>query len=259
MNPVGLDVVFVLVFPVFAAATTVGLQTNLLISVLLFFGLPAFYITLRRPWLLKKSFIFAVMVSVPLSFFVDTLAAINGAWIIPTSLFPFKFFGVATVEVYVFSLTWVLYSILFYEYFFDAGQHGDKFSKRIRYFVFLALASVLYVVLGLLFDSKWLHIPYYYAVVGVLFVILPSVVFLVKNPSFWRRFVVMGVYFFTVLALFEIAAVWTGQWVFPGPEFLAVFPVFGQLVPVEEVIIWMCLATVALLCYYEVFADDLSL
>lgn len=253
------DLVVAVVLPVLAAVATVGLRASLLLSVFLFFGLPAFYVTLRNFGLFKKSFSFAVLVSVPLSAFVDVLAAINGAWFIPTTLFPFRFFGVATVEVYLFSLGWVLYSVLFYEHFFDAGQSGDRFPKRIRHFVFLAVGTVTYVIFGEVFDARLLHIPYFYAVVGVLFVLLPTLIFLTSKPSFWRRFAIVGGYFFGLLALFEVAAVWTGQWVFPGQEFLAVFPAFGQMVPVEEVVIWMCFATVALLCYYETFADDLAL
>jgi hypothetical protein len=251
-----LDVISVLVFPILAATVTVLVRTDLLVSVLMFFGLPATYITLRNPGIFKKSLAFAFLVSIPLSLFVDTLAAINGSWIVPNSVFHFKIFGVATIEVYLFGLLWVLYTILFYEHFFAGGQRGDRMSSHIIYFICLSITLIAYVVVGFLFNNDLLYIPYFYAIVGIILVVIPLILFLAFYPFFWRRFLLVGVYFFFLLFLFEIAALATGQWMFPGIDFVDLVQIFGFRIPIEEVIIWMLFATVSLLSYYEIFGDD---
>src|SRR3989339_447213 len=98
-----IDALAIIFLPILASIIILLLKTDLVvISVILFFGLPSLYIAIRNPGIILKSSIFAFLFSWPLSLFVDTLAAIDGSWIIPHTIFPFKFFGVATVEVYIY-------------------------------------------------------------------------------------------------------------------------------------------------------------
>lgn len=251
-----LDLTMVLILPVLAAVFTVTIGTGLFVSIMMFFGAPTAYLTMRNPGIFKKSFAFAVFLSIPLSVFVDTLAAINGSWVIPESLFPFRFFGVATVEVFLFGLLWVLYAIIFYEHFFDGGQRSDTLSEQMRYLHWFSGALITYVVVGVLFAGYLLRIPYFYAAAGVVLVVTPLSVFIYAYPFFWKRFVLIIAYFFYLLLLFEIVALATGQWVFPGPDFIAFVDLLGFRVPIEELVIWMLLSTASLLAYYEYFGDD---
>jgi hypothetical protein len=254
-----LDVVLVFILPILAAVITVVVRPGLFVSVLMFLGVPAAYLTLRNPSVFKKSFTFALILSVPQSVFFDTLAAINGSWVVPNSIFQFRLFGVATVEVYFFALLWALYAILFYEHFLDGGKRGDTLSARMNYLVCLFVALLIYVAWGFLFDNHLLHIPYFYALVGAFFVAIPLIAFIVFYPFFWRKFALIGVYFFYLLFLFELAALATGQWIFPGSDFIGFVRLFGFRLPIEEVAIWMLLATASLLSYYEFFGDDRSI
>ena len=254
-----LGIILVIVLPILAAVITVVLRTDLLVSILMFFGVPTVYLTIRNPGIFKKSLVFALLLSVPLSVFVDTLAAINGSWVIPASVFPFRLFGVATVEVYLFGLLWVLYAILCYEHFLDGGQRGDTLSSQIRYLGWISVALLIYVGAGVLFDNELLHIPFFYILVGIVLVVIPLIVFIVYYPVFWRTFAIIGVYFFYLLSLFELAALATGQWIFPGSDFIGFVRLFGLRMPIEEVAIWMLLATASLLSYYEFFGDNRSI
>lgn len=246
----------VFILPVFATIIIIIVQADLLVSILMFFGFPSLYLAIRNPSVFRKCFTFATLVSLPLSLFVDTLAAINGSWIISKSLFTFRFFGVATVEVYFFSLLWALYVILFYEHFIVGERHNGKMSSRIVYFNLLSLALLVYVFVGVSFNNNLLYIPYFYLVIGVGLVIVPLIVFLWFYPGFIRRFFVVGLYFFFLLFCFEIAALTTKQWAFPGTEFIGFIQLFQYRIPIEEVIIWMCFASASLLSYYEYFGDD---
>ncbi len=250
-----IDVGAMVMLPIIATVITFIFKMNLLISILLFFAAPAIYLSLRKPALFKKSFIFSLILSVPMSLSFDVLAAINGSWVIPQSLFPIRFFGVATIEVYLFGLFWVLYAVLFYEYFFDKNRKKEKTSPHLKYLLYLSGALILYVLLGFFVNESLLHIPYFYLVFGILFIFGPLLLFLFSFPSFIYRYSVVAAYFFFPLFLFEIAALYTGQWAFTG-DFIGFITLFGFRFPIEELIIWMIGATVALLSYYEFFDDD---
>ncbi|HEV2693366.1 MAG TPA: hypothetical protein VG347_10770 [Verrucomicrobiae bacterium] len=231
---------------------------ELLISILMYFGLPSAYLALRNPFVFKKCLMFALLMSIPLSFFVDTLAAINESWVVPNSVFNFRFFGVSTIEVYLFGLLWVLYAVLFYEYFFFNRRPISVMSPRIAYFACLSLALILYVMFGFLFATRLLYIPYFYLLVGVAFVIIPLVAFIWVHPYFSSRFIGAGLFFFFLLCSFEIAALSTNQWTFPGTEFVGFVQIYKLRFPIEEVVIWMCLATPSLLSYYEYFGANVE-
>ncbi len=250
------DIAVLICIPILATLVTFIFRTNLFISIILFFAIPSAYLASRNPGIFKKSFTFAFLLSIPLSLCIDALAAVNGSWVVPTSVFPFKFFGVATVEVYLYGLLWVLYAVLFYEHFFDKGRKGDRISPHIKSLRYLSAALVLYVCMAFVIDRDLLYIPFFYLVSGICLVIIPLALFLYRYPVFIRRYIILGIYFFFVLFLFEIAAIYAGQWIFPGPDFIGFINLFGFQFPAEELIIWMVAATAALLSYYEFFADD---
>ncbi len=259
MNWKRFDVFAIIVLPLIAAAIVLKLNTDLIfISSLLFFGLPSLYIGLRNPGILRKSATFAFIFSIPMSIIIDTLSALNGAYVIPKTIFPFKIFGISTVELYLFSFLWVLMSVLFYEYFFDHGRKGDAISKRIRIFLYIVFAFSVVVLIMLFANSRWLLIPYAYLVLGTLFTIIPLVAFLYFHPQFLPRFVVIAAYYFSFLMLYELVALATHEWIFPG-QFIGFVTVQGLSFPLEELLIWMIVCTPALLSYYEFVADDSKL
>jgi len=251
-----LDLITVILFPVLAAIITITIRTDLLISTMLFFGLPVVFLAVRRPSVFEDSAAFAFIVSVPLSLFFDTLAAINGSWIVPMTVYPVRLFGVATIEIYLFGLLWVLYATLFYKYFLDGSNMMDIMSSRAIYLALFSFSLPVYVVAGFSLDYNLLHIPYFYAVSGITFVIAPLIVFLTFHPNFWRKFIIAGSYFFYILTLFEIGALTAGQWTFPGAQFVGTLQLFGFRIPIEELIVWMLLATPSILAYFEFFWNN---
>ncbi len=253
------DIAVLLILPAVAVVSTVFLSTNKFISTLLFFGLPCLYLVWRNPRIFKKSLLYAFVFSLVLSIFVDTLAVFDGSWYIPHSIVPYRLFGAATFEVYLFGLLWVLFSILFYEHFFDNHRPRDHFPKVFSRLLYLF--GFLILAVGILFVTKpeLLVIPYFYTWVSLIFVISPLAWFLVRYPRFLSRFTVQGGYFFFVLLLFELAALWVGQWTFPGEHFIGWVELFGYSFPLEEFVFWLMFATPSMLAYYEFFADDRKL
>ncbi len=254
MKPRRIDIAMVIILPIIATLITFVCKTSLFVSTLLFFAAPTVYLTFRNPGIFKKSFLFAFLFSIPLSLFIDILATINGAWVIESSIFPVKLLGIATIENYFYGLLWVLYAVIFYEHFFDKGRKRDKTSPHIKYLLYLSGVLLAYIFLGIFMIPGLLYIPYFYLVMGISFVIMPLVLFLYHYPIFTRRYIVLGIYFFSVLFLFEIAAIYAGQWTFPG-DFIGFVTLFGFRFPVEELIFCMATSTLSILSYYE-FCDD---
>ena len=184
------------------------------------------------------------------------MAAIDGSWIIPHTIFPFKFFGVATVEVYIYGFFWGLLAVLFYEHFFDRGKWKDKISKNIRYLIYLFALLIISVIILFFLNKNLLHVPYFYLWVNLIFVIPPLIIFLYFFPNLIRRYVITAVYFFFFLILYEFIALETGQWIFPGQNFIGFVEIFKYRFPFEELFFWMVFATPSFLAYYEFFADD---
>ena len=256
MNKSYLDVLAMILLPIIASVITLVLETNLFVSVLLFFALPALYLGIRKKRIVKKSIIFSLLLSVPLSLFIDVIAAVNGSWVVPETVFPFKLFGVATMEVYLYGFFWVLSAVLFYERFFDNGKSRTKTSPHIYFLLYLSVILIAYTSVGFLLYEPLLFIPYFYFWCGIILVVIPWFVFLYYYPEFIRRHLVLTAYFFFLLFIFEIVALEVGQWIFPAQDFIGLVKVFGFQFPIEELFIWMIAATPALLSYYEFFDDD---
>lgn len=251
-----LDIYILILFPVLAFSLSVLLNTSLLISIFLFFGLPSIYLSLRNHSLALKSFIFSFVLSLLSSLYLDVLATLDKSWVIPHSLFPFKFFGLATGEVYFFGLLWVFLAVLFYEYFLDRGKQRKMFDKRIKYLYFISSFLISVVIIAWFFNSIYiLTIPYFYALCSLFFIAV-LVIFLRSYPKFLHNFILVSVYFFFLAFLFEIAALHNTQWVFASKHYIGFIEVLGLKFPIEEFIFWMVFATPSLLAIYEFFADD---
>jgi len=251
------DISVLILLPILAFIITIYFNINLFTSIFLFFGLSSIYLTLRRPSIFLKSFIFAFMLSWPISWVFDLLGALNKSWIVPSTIFPFRFFGLATVEFYFLALLWVFLAVSFYGYFLDRGKDSGRFDKKIKYLLLLSLSLVTVVFLAYIFGHiAILTIPYYYLLLSITFVIPPIVFFLYFYPKFLRRLVPVLIYFFFLLFLFEISALQNAQWIFPGEQYVGFIQVFRYRFPFEELIFWMFFATPSLLVYYEFFADD---
>jgi len=250
------DILLLIVFPVLASLITVVYKVNFLSFIILYFGIPLLYLALRNPGIVVKSFMFAFYFSIPLSLFVDTLAVLDQSWIIKETIFPFKFFGLATVEVYIYGLLWGFLAVLFYEHFFDRGRWKDRLSKNIKYLLYFFAFLVITVTVLFFVDTNLLKIPYFYLWVSLIFIIPPLIFFLYFYPKFLHLYILSAVYFFFILFISELTALETKQWIFPSNNFIGFAEVFKYRFPLEELFFWMIFATPSFLAYYEFFADD---
>lgn len=74
-----IDIVLMIVFPIFASIITLLFKTNFFTSTLLYFGLPALYLSFRLAKAISKSLICAVICSIFLTLVIDYLAYLDQA------------------------------------------------------------------------------------------------------------------------------------------------------------------------------------
>ncbi len=250
-----IDIAIIVVLPILAAFFTYLFRLNLFITAFLFLGLPGIYLSFRNPSIIKKSLIFSVA-GLPFLMAVDYLATIDGSWFIPQSIFGYRIFGVITIDITIWWVLLIYFVIMMYEHFFDFGKKTDRFSKNFKYFLVIILLVGL-VFIAFLFTSPYLlHINYFYLKAGIVLMLLPLLGFISYFPKILLKFLKISVYFFGLYLLYELVGLSTGQWTFPGQNFIGFITIFNIRFPYEEFLFWMVFGVSGLLTYYEFFADD---
>ena len=250
-----MDLVMMMAFPLAATVLAWILNLNFVAATLLYFASIGIYLSWRRPKLIEKTVKFVALTAVPFWVIFDYLAYADWAWFVPNSLFRFLR-GSLPIEDLIWSVVWMYAVIMWWEYFVDKGKDRPKFSKNIKYLMFILTA--LSIIFGLLYfvAPNWLYFPYFYLKFGLVFVIFPMIVALWHSRKLIRKLVPLGIYFFMVSALSEWVALTHNHWFFGGAHYILKLNVWGTVLPLDEILFWWVLAAPSLICWYEMFADD---
>jgi len=90
--------VFLLLWPIAAVGFSFLLRANTLISTLLFFGIPALYLSYSNPCCIRMVSVFSLIFSIPFAVMLDYVMEITQGWYIATSVFdPYRIFGYVTI------------------------------------------------------------------------------------------------------------------------------------------------------------------
>lgn len=251
-----LDAVLIFSMSVMATVITIHFNTPQVISLLLFFILPAAYLTYRIPWVFKKG-IMPILASIPFTILVDYFAIKDGSWWVNT-IFPFRLFNGIPIEDFIWTASWIYFVIVFYEYFVDQPRGGNDAPLNKRYKEFIAGwfgAAIVFLLFYNLID-KYLTIPYFYADITFGLGIIPLIIFIIKRPRILHKFSWVVISLFAINFLHEISALSTNQWYFPGKHFIGWLQIFNFRFPFEEFTMWMLLGSMYVLTWYEYFIDD---
>ena len=93
-----IDLIILLIYPIFGTILSFVLNINAFTSVLIFFGLPSFYLTLKLPRFAIRAGVFSLLVSFPFIIIIDYIAHLTNQWIIPSSVLP-RIFEYVTIAV----------------------------------------------------------------------------------------------------------------------------------------------------------------
>ena len=249
------DILLLILFPIVATVLVWIFELNFFASTLLFFGAPSLYLSLKKPGLVKKSFLFALLLGTPMIFIFDYPAYIDQVWFVPNSAF--RFLGNSIpIEDVIWTYLWVYFAVIFWEYFLDSGKAKDRFSSNLRYLVIFLSSLLTGFFLLYFFKTDVLYIPYFYLKAGAALVILPVGAVLLKFPRLLRKVLIIGLYFFMVSFLHEYVGLRNYHWYFEGSHYLGTTTLAGHLIPYDEIIFWWALAVPGIICWYELFADN---
>ncbi len=248
-----LDILALILFPLLATVISLTFKTNLLISSFLFWGLLAIYFGFRTKRAVLRSLTFSLSAGVIFAIVIDLLGSLDNAWYTPT-IFNFRILG-APIENFIWNILFTFTILIIYEHFFDKGKH-KLFGKRMSYLFLWLLSQLLVVLLLFIAKPEVLTIPYFYLKAGLFFIFFPLIGFLAFFPKFISPFVKIGSYIFIVALINELVALHLSHWRFPGVNFIGWVELLGYKFPFEEFIFFICLSSIALLCYFEFFDDD---
>lgn len=242
---------------VFSRVMSVFLHASFFISTILFFGLPALYLTIRikDTKAIKKAGLFALLSMIPIAA-LDVFAVTNKSWLVPSSIFSFRIFDIVPLEDLIWGGLLIYTTVLFYEYFLDRGKNMLKINKLARMVVIFFVTLLFFGVIFLYLNPEFLKIPYYYFWGGIIFILVPTIAFLIFYPKLIHKFLIAGLYFFFLGLVFEITGLELRQWEFPTMGLLGWVDVFNYRFPAEELLFWLILFSSATLSYYEFLFDD---
>lgn len=249
-----IDIIVLVAVPVVSVMLSLLLRAGLLLSTILFYAIPSAYFSMRTPKGVKRALIFAFLVG-SIGVIIDYLMAADSAWIIPSTLFPFRILGTSTIDAILWSYFYVYAVVIFYEHFIDKAKH-NLVAKKFRYLIYIVLGITIPFGVFYLVDQRLLREPFGYFKGSLVLVLAPAILFLKRYPNFFSRFAKVGIYFFILGLLHELTALELHQWVFPGTNFVGWVSIGQYRLPFEELFFYLILSAVSILCYFEYFDDS---
>lgn len=250
-----LDLILILLWPIVASLISFLIKTNAFGSIIIFEAIPAIYLSIRAPQYIRKSLIFSTLF-IPVIIIIDYVAHLNGQWLIPDSVLPYRLFGLVTLEVIFWTYCLAYLTIIFYEYFFERHLEKSLWHRRLKYLFAATIICFAIFLFYLIFLPKSLIIDYFYFKMGLVLILIPLILGLFRYSKLAAKIFKTGAYFFYLTFLYEVSALKLGWWDFPSDKFVGLLYVFGVRFPFEEFFFWLMLCAMAVLVYYEYFDDD---
>lgn len=218
--------------------------------------LPIIYLSLRKKKQWKKLIVSVVVFDLLFESF-DFIAEYTNTWTV-TSVVLSKIAGVLPLDNVVTHQAIVLYTLVFYQHFFEDKQK-DIVSKRVL--IPLTIGIVALFVTFLFYSQNatlFLTLKYPYAILGTL-AIIPALYLYIKNPKLFGKVAVAGLYFSLYYFISELIAARNGYWVFKGDSYIAWVEFFGYTFPFEEFFFWVVVYAPTIIAYYILWIDGQSL
>jgi len=222
----------------------------------LFFGLPAAYLTWRKPSNIRKVSLSAVTFGIVWGFSFDYIAEFNNAWNWAANtdlVFPVRFFGVVSLDIMVWYFLWVFAIVAFYEYFVEY-DFSRKISRRALPILGTGLVVAVAVVALSKFAPTLLRFPFTYFWLGS-FALLPYAYVVFRKPRLFLKTIAVAPFFIFLFLAFEITALSADLWSFPG-QYVGAVSIGTLSFPLEEFLFWIIASSVVAVGYHEHAVDD---
>jgi hypothetical protein len=186
---------------------------------------------------------------------VDYITHLTGVWWVPTIL-PFRILGQVPVEDLLWAISLFYYTIMFYEFFYDAHRDKRIVRPQLKFLILIAFTLVISFLVIFYTTPQLLFIPFFYFWFGMILVSIPIIIEFFRKPTLLHKFLPTAVYFFYVSFVYEITALKLKLWIFPTDKVLGRVILLGVEFPFEEFFFWFMLTAMSCLAYYEIWDDD---
>ena len=221
------DIAILIFLPlvIFLAIFLVELKINYFVSLLLFFGIPSLYLSLKNDEKIQKVGLFSILVSIPIAIIFELVAFGDKGWFVPESIAPYRIFSLIPLEdfIWMFLVTYTI--LIFYESFCNT-KFQKSIDNKIKLMIY-TLYPLTFLLVALFFISpSLLNIPYFYLWAGIILFLIPIILFLLRYPRLFRPFLKTSVFFFYIHLLFEIVGLKLNHWTFTGDYFIGWVPIW---------------------------------
>ena len=199
----------------------------------------------------KKILVFSIVSTILFAFAAELSSRLANSWDVQ-SVLP-RLFGILPLENILFAFLNIFWVLSFYEYFVDRDV-SSKISKKFKYLV-LIFSLFSLIVFVLFFNGIDISMNYYF--LAIITLLIPSIIIFSKKSSLLKKVLLPVLFFAIIFFIYELIALKIGNWWWPG-EYLLPVNLLGQTFPIDDVIIWYFLSTIACIGGYEFFMDDLK-
>lgn len=197
----------------------------------------------------KQILIFSLLTGILFAPPVELMARLVNVWDVD-SIF-YRPFGLIPIENMVFAFLNFFWVLSFYKYFID---EESKFNnKRFKFLI------ILYLIFDFLIFSLYYFNPLIvganYFTIALIILIIPGLLLFINNQKIFKKTIIPTIFFAFVFFLYEIISLKLGSWFWPGEYFINL-NIFGEKMPLDDIIIWYFMSTPVLIAGYEFFMDD---
>ncbi len=206
------------------------------------------YLSLRKIKDWKKIFISVILFGLFFQSLFDFFQIANNSYILTSTIAPLLF-GIMPLDIFVWDVLMVTFTLIFYQHFFK-DKTDYKVSPRIKYFI---PALILVLILVLLYKPIFSFFINSYAYLG-LFAIIPALILVIRRSWLVRNTIYASSFFFFFYLGIELIGLHNQQWIFPG-NYIAKISLIGYRFPLEELFFWMIFYVPSLIGCYELFIE----
>ncbi|MBI2064633.1 MAG: hypothetical protein HYT62_01105 [Candidatus Yanofskybacteria bacterium] len=250
MNKKYLDILLLAVLLIVGTLVSFYFEPSLLVSITFFYICPSVWLSYRSPKHIKRITVFSILVTA-LFFVADYIAVSDKAWFV-SSIFGYRFLGVLPIEDSIWAFFGSYLFVYCYEYFFDDIRH-KVYERKLKIFAMgTSLAAVILAVL-ILINPQLLSIPYAYMWLGLSLGLVPTIFVILRHKNIGFKLLVINAYSLVIHLPFEISALKSDQWNFPGKNFIGWVSIAGVRFPIEELVLYVMLTGIIILSWYHLF------
>lgn len=250
-----MDIFLMVLFPISSALIVEIFKLPIIPASLLYFGLPATYLSLQKPVLIRKSLFFSIIFSLTALIIIDYPAFLDQTWFVPNSIFRFLNNAIP-IEDAIWMFLWVYFVVVIWEYFLDKDKNKVHFDKNTKYLLLLFGSMLTLFFLLFIFAPSYLQQNYLFLKTGIAFEVVPLIIVLWKFPKLTPKVIVLASYFVIISFLVEHSGLKFNHWYYGGGHYLGSIKFMGKVLPWEEIAFWWCLGASAVISWYEFFFDD---